>query len=319
MKNNRKSETIAFGYWPRKVELHAVHTVIRPLETYDNIVEAMQQNERVANGWLYPPLVAAYDRALATKKQPRIYQRVFCTGSTHCLVMPRSATSRQLGEFLIALLGMLEGLRLLPVGWNHFYRAAIKLHSLSEVDCGRQDLEHVLAIAQVFWQKADAEVRRLMFGAIHGRLFSESYEHEFERFGGQYTVLDTCWNICERLDGNWWTPWSPKNKPGHVSRAKLLAKRYKMRVPSWAKTRKSRSKTKKSHFCKLSELRNNFFHEGLYGKTPTCFGYPKNFKGSIDFQLAAFNTRLILAILGVNCEYVRSSAETHCSWALDLD
>lgn len=319
MKNSRESETIAFGYWPRKVELHAARAVIRPLDNYDDIVEAMQQNERVANGWLYPPLVAACDRTIAIEKRPRIYEQIFYTGSTHCLIMPRSGTSRQLGEFLIALLGMLEGLRLVPYGWNHFYRAAIKLHSLSEVDCRRQDLEHVLTIAQVFWRKADAKVRRLMFGAIHWRLFSESYEHEFERFGGQYTVLDTCWNICERLDGKWWTAWSPKTKAVHASRPKLLAKRYRMRVPSWAKTRKSRSEKGNSQFCKLSQLRNNFFHEGLYGKTPTAFGYPKDFKGSIDFQLAAFNTRLILAILGVECKYVRSSAETHCPSALDLD
>lgn len=318
MKNNRKDETIAFGYWPRKLELHAGRMAIRPVHNYDGIVTVMKQNERVANGWLYPPLVEAYDRMIAIESRPKIYKRVFPTASTHCLVMPRSGKSRQLGEFLIALLGLLEGLRLVPEGWNHFYRAAIEPHSLSEVNCTRQDLEQVLAIAQVFWQKANPEVRRLMFGAIHWRLFSESYEHEFERFGGQYTVLDTCWKICEHLDGKWWTASNSKDK-GHSARAKLLAKHHKMRVPSWAKTRKSRSKTQKSYFCKLSQLRNNFFHEGLYGKTPTGFGYPKNFKGSIDFQLAAFNTRLILAIVGVKCAYVRSSAETHCHCALDLD
>lgn len=121
MDTRRKNETILFGYWPRKIELCAGRAVIRPLDHYDEIVTGMKQNTRVANGWLYPPLVAAYDRNIAIEKQPRVYKRVFCTGTTHRLVIRRTATSRQLGEFLIALLGMLEGLRLVPEGWNHFY------------------------------------------------------------------------------------------------------------------------------------------------------------------------------------------------------
>lgn len=318
MRHSPKMEEIRFGYWPRKTELRTGRAVILPVGNYDEIVESMEQNERVVNGWLYPPLTVECERGTAPQRRTVIYARKYGVDSTHCLSLPRTSNSRTLGEFLIALLGMLEGLRLVPEGWFHFYCAAVKPHALSDVDCNRGDLEAVLAIAQDFWKATNVEVRRLMFGAIHWRLFSESYEHEFERFSGQYTVLDTCWKVCEHLDAKWWRKWVPKGKPGHALRAKLLAKHCKMRVPSWAKTRKSRSKKGSNPFCKLSQLRNDFTHEGLYGKKPTAFGYPKNFKGSIDFQLAAFNTRLILAILGVKGGYVKSSSETHCPSALDL-
>lgn len=249
---------------------------------------------------------------------------MFQVSPTHCLSLPQTPGARFRGEFLIAALGILEGLRLIPEGWVHFYRAAIKPNTLSEVYCDRRDLEGVLRIADSFWTAAEPKVKRLTFGAIHWRLFSESYDHEFERFSAQYTVLDTCWNIFNLLEPGWvlhylasghapkWARGIANRKyPPHAFRPALLAKRYKMRFPSWARPLKGNS-------SRLSALRNRLVHEGRYGEEPIGFGYPKKFKGSIDFQLAAFNTRLILAILGVKCGYVTSSAETHSCFALDI-
>lgn len=203
MQHSLKMEEIRFGYWPRKIELRTRRAVIRAVGNYDDIVESMEQNERVLNGWLYPPLTVEGERGTSPERRTVIYERKYRVDSTHCLSLPRTSSSRTLGEFLIALLGMLEGLRLVPEGWFHFYRAAVKRHSLSDIDCDHKDLEGVLAAAQGFWKRASREVRSLMFGAVHRRMLSESYEHEFERFSGQYIVLDTCWKIAGLLDPHW--------------------------------------------------------------------------------------------------------------------
>ena len=310
---------IKFGYWPRKIELRIGRAVIKPVRNYEDHVALMEQSSRALNGWLYPPLIAEAERGGRSLKQTLIYARRYSTAPTHSLLLPASLKSQARGEFLIALLGMMEGLRLVPEGWVHFYRTAIKLNALSDVHCNRQDLETVLAIGLNFWDRATVKIRRLMFGAIHWRLFAESYEHEFERFAGQYTVLDTCWKICEdHLPPKWWQKWTRSKGVPHAIRARLLAKQYGIPIPSWAKTRKNSAKPTKAFYSKLSTLRNGLIHEGVYGQKPIGFGYPKNFKGSPDLALRAFNTRLILAILGVKCEYVTTSCETRCAFLLDL-
>lgn len=322
---NRELQQIKFGYWPRAMTLRAGSIVVEPLPDYQQTVESLGKEGRVANGWFYPPLRTARHPKTSTET-PRIYESVYQLTLTHRIVVRKSARARELAEFLIAALGLIEGLRLLPEGWVHFYRAAVKPHMLSDVDCTRQDLEAVLLRAEAFWREATAEIRRLMLGAVHWRLFAESYEHEFERFSGQYTVFDTCWKLLELLEPGWLDrdmnngkipkrlrAWASRRS--HAVRPALISRHFRMAVPSWARVRKSRSKNTPE--CRLSDLRNEFIHEGLYGRRPIGFGHPKNFKGSIDFQLAAFNTRLILALLGVNCQYSRSSAETHCAFALD--
>jgi hypothetical protein len=303
--DSHKTDEIRFGYWARKLELQFGGALIRPIANFEVVVQSMKQHERVANGWLYPPLVSGRDRRNASSGETIVYQRVFGVNATHCLCLPRTLHARALGEFLIALLGMLEGLRLIPEKWVHFYRAAVKPHTLSDVYCDRADLEQVLTIGQTFWKAKNARIKRLMFGAIHWRVFSESYEHEFERFSGQYTVLDTCWKMYQLLE-----PTAPK-RLAHARRPKWLAKQYGLRLPSWAKIRNGRSA--------VATLRNGFFHEGLYGNGPIGFDYPKGFSGSIDFELAAFNTRLILAMLGVRSEYVRSSVQTRSQFLMGLE
>jgi hypothetical protein len=311
---------IRFGYWPRKIQLRIGRAEINPLLEFDANVALMEQNNRVANGWLYPPLITENERGGKPRQQTLIYAPRYGIEPTHSLSLPNSSKSQARGEFLIALLGMLEGLRLVPEGWGHFYRAAVKLNALSDVHCSPQDLETVLTTGQDFWNNATDNVRRLMFGAIHWRLFAESYGHEFERFAGQYTVLDTCWRICDALRPKWWQNWTGSQRlPAHAMRARLLAKEYGIPIPSWAKTRKSSGKTRTAVYSKLSKLRNGLIHEGLYGQKPIGFGYPKNFKGSTDLGLRAFNTRLILGILGTKCVYVNTSCETRCSFALDLN
>lgn len=295
---------IKFGYWPWKCELSAGVAKVRPLSDYDFTIQGISESGRIATKWLYPPLTRAYDPKLPPDKQPDIYGSVYSVKATHVLTIPDAADAIKCGEFLIALLGMLEGLRLIPEKWVHFYRTPIERHTLCDLLCDVRDLEQVLEMALHFWGKSNEEIQRLIFGAIHWRLFSESYLHGFERFNGQYIVLDTCFKL--HCLGK---PLS--NNVSHAARPSFLATEYKIPEPSWAVIGSDNS-------CDLSKLRNNFFHAGLYAEQPIGFAAYPTFAPSIDLQLAAFNTRLILALLGVPCSYVRSDVATRSMHGLDL-
>jgi hypothetical protein len=287
---------IKFGYWPRKLDLNGRAIGIRLVNNVDEIVEVMKANGRVVRGWYYPPLTVE-----------GIYERAYALALTHSLMIADGLNGGPCGEFLIALLGMLEGIRLLPEGWVHFYRAATG-RQFSDVYCDDGEIVEVLERALSCWSSVATKVRRLAFGAIHWRVFVECYEQQFERFHGQYMVLDTCYRIYCELNAN------GAREKTHAKRPEFLAMQYSMLVPTWAKTRKVGQKEE----CDLSKLRNEFVHEARYGGQPIGFGYPKS-SGELDLELGNFNTRLILAMLGIKCGYVRSPVGTRSMFGLDLE
>jgi hypothetical protein len=64
-----------------------------------------------------------------------------------------------------------------------------------------------------------------------------------------------------------------------------------------------------------SRIRNEYFHESLWGGKPVGFGHPST-HARIHLELAWFNTRLLLAIFGEKGPYVKS-AIGHQRWLLD--
>ncbi len=242
----------------------------------------------VEGQWFYPP-----------------FQKTFAPFqilSTHVMHIENETNGRELGELAIADIGLLEGMRLIPEEWVHFYRAPVKPHTLFDLICGKTEIEEVIRIAQTFWKANHAqEVRRCLFGAIHWLLFSESYVHEFEQFAAQYIVLDSCFWLHTKIKGG--------PKLPHSERPSFLAQAYKIADISWA--------TMRGKDCELSQLRNEFFHEGRYTGHPIGFALTE-FNPPIILQLGAFNTRLILGILDVDCSYVKSPVDTRQMYRLGI-
>jgi hypothetical protein len=130
-------------------------------------------------------------------------------------------------------------------------------------------------------------VRRWIFGAAHWHLFGPSYEHPFEQFGVAYSVLDTCWRIHAEVT-------SVKKAVKHASRIGELCAAYKLAVPPWAVLASGTSR--------LAELRNEYFHESLWGGQPVGFSHPADVP-DINIELFWFNTRLLLALVGERSDY----------------
>lgn len=69
---NHLREHLRFGFWPRSIELDVPGATIRRLGTFETVVNAMKQSDRVAGGWLYPPLIG-HDRPDIPSKPTMLY------------------------------------------------------------------------------------------------------------------------------------------------------------------------------------------------------------------------------------------------------
>lgn len=300
---------VKFGYWPRNWSIKTPAFSIEPEPEYDKIVEAVRSTGLIAGNWLYPGLTRVYDPGLKEEERPKAPTQSYSLKPTHELTISKSGDSRKYGEFIISLLGLLEGLRLIPDEWRHFYKMAVKPQTLNDLLCDKNEIERVLTKADALWDTIQPSTQNKLFGAIHWFLFSQSYEHEFEQFGAQYIVLDTCYRIHCEINGE------PRPRTSHARRPSYLANEYGILEPSWTSV-VSGSRPER---CDLSDLRNDYFHEGYYGGDPIGFSHPDNFTIPITLQLRCFNSRLILSILGINSGYTRSAVDTRQIRGLDLD
>ena len=166
-------------------------------------------------------------------------------------------------------------------------------------------VSRAIELATEFWvSNSDPEIRQRMFGAMHWHLFGQSYAHTFEQFTAQYTVLDTCFAIHKSLTGK-------TGKVMHGDRPKLLCTTYNLTVPHWAEQDLNTGKVP------IAELRHALIHEGRYGNAPTGFDPITSIPGVVR-ELTVFNTRLILALLGIKNEYTRSPVYTRDVWDFKL-
>jgi len=268
---------------------------VQPLPAYSDVTSAILSHKRAYDGWIHPPLAPAS----LSQPSPEIPAIAYKLPATHQLTGEAEWMDPEYAGFVIALIGMLDGLRLVPEGWSHFHKAAVAPMKLADIVCTAREVAKAIDLASQWWKAANQECRKWMFGSIHWYCFASGYDHEFERFGGLNTVLDTMHRIHIEQGGT--------RARTYAQQTQVLAKAYGIPVPPWAVVR--------GKSCDLSALRNEFIHEGRYGGEPIGFAFPKR---SITLELAAFMTRLILAVLGVECGYIHSSTTTWQMHGLDF-
>ena len=132
-------------------------------------------------------------------------------------------------------------------------------------------------------------MKTMMLGALHWHSLGRTYEHPYEVFNAQYMVLDACWAIHAKLAR------LPPNTGTHTTRVERLAAKYGVQLPEWAVIH-----GKESY---LSQLRNDLVHEALWEKEPIGLSHPKEY-ASIHTDLYRLNSRLIIALLGDESEYI---------------
>jgi hypothetical protein len=143
-----------------------------------------------------------------------------------------------------------------------------------------------------FYKSNSEKNNLLMLSSIHWLLYSQSYQNSFEIFDSQYKVLDALYKLCflKKI----------VRKCEHSIRIIEIINGlnnlgFDIKIPQWATFINKKSL--------LSDIRNAFIHEALIQKNLIGYNYiPKN----IHKELIFFNSRIILALIGCNSEYVNS-------------
>jgi len=276
------------------------------LPEFEKSVADVQESEYICDDWFWVPL---QDRpGNAGDSFPPVPIPWFSLPSTHVLEVTNGTVSDALNEYLVAVFGWSQGLRLIPEGWGHFYRVAVKQRKLSDFVILDQTVLKLLGLAEEFWHRHRIDgLASKMFGAIHWYLFSQSYRQYFERFMMQYIVLDTIYNIQASISGI--------KCRAHAERVEYLSRALNVPVPSWGKVVSSGG-AKRSE---ISIIRNELFHEARFANAPIGFKFPTMDKGNMLIHLQSFNSRLFAALLGATGNYSRSSCENRNRHLFHID
>lgn len=284
-----------FGVLPEEITYTAHNVEIRPLPDAGQRIAMVLESDRVYRNWVYPLIDKKIDQRGGAKREIDIHAEAFSLIETHEIRTRDGAeVDSEMLEFLIVLFGFVKGLRLNPEGWVHFYRTPVRIGELTDFTASRGRAEDALKVGENYWRThGGTSVVRNMFGAIHWYLFCQSYAHPFEVFEAQYRVLDTCWRLF--VDTH---PGAPVRKPPHAERAKILCDTFAIPQPTWIVN------------GDLASLRNDLEHEARFAGSPIGFTAVPAAYPAIHHQLAYLNARLIVALLGMDSDYIRTSVES---------
>ena len=205
-----------------------------------------------SSDWIYPPVVQRADRHTAG---PTI---MFLLPSTHYLRIDPKLDRPQMADFLVMVLGFFLGLKLNPAGIGHLLRTPRRMGYLVNFTNRGRDLERAMRRAISFFHAHDSngEVLSLASAAIHSYLTSQSYQHTFEMFNLQYSVLDNTHRLTEQL-----SPAYPGTQPkSHAHRSVNLSAFYNIPLPPVFQDTSVPSPNAK----RLADARNSLVHEARW-------------------------------------------------------
>ena len=271
---------------------------LTPRDDIAEVLKNIKESGQIASGWYYPPMLNRGASGEATHA-PAIWFRL---PWTHTCKLKTVGADDETLNFSIACVSLLVGRRLTRGREGHFYRVAVDNHRLVDFGCTDIAAERIMGLAMRFYGKAPRTAVNLLLGAIHWFLFSQSYEHPFERFDGQYKVLDACCAVHRQMKP---ALWKGKTKPPHAGYVKFLHQNLGTPLPNWGVVRKTAAGAE----CDLSLLRNQLVHEARFDGEPIGYKPRPGAHPSIDRQLAKLNSRVILALLGESNSYIGSRVD----------
>jgi hypothetical protein len=217
---------------------------------------------------------------------------------THLLTTKHRPTDPDYGSFLVLALGFSLGLRLQIEGYGHLERAAIDQSTLVNFLAGSGECLDVLWSADVFWDKRTPAIRKLMFGAIHWYLISQSYEKQHEEFAWAYTVLDNLHRVAHSVSPTYRTK-LPNVNGGHPDRPLALAEVFGLPLPPEFVDSSSPGPNVK----RLTSARNALVHEARW--EGEAIGYNATSDAhDLIMALRHFCSQAILVLLGVDCLFL---------------
>lgn len=284
-----------FGYWECTHEYPGEKVSVRPASDFEQAKSLACQQAQRGEVYFMPHIQKLDGGGCAPADR-------FELPITHVLSIPGRPQDRQLGEFMVLVLGFLHGLRFTVEGDGHLFRTPHRQGTLVSFNPGRGKralvgpfpehgeirfrAEHAEAIrcmetALDTWDGLDASKRKLLFAAIHWYLVGQSYPHQFERFSWQYSVLDNLYRFGKP---------PTENDAFHPQRPQKLSEQHEVHLPLAFKD------------LEMNKLRNNLVHEARWLGEP--IGYAATQDGhEIIMALTYFNSQVILGALGIECAF----------------
>ncbi len=280
-----------FGWLNEKFIYEIGSIIIRPLEDIDEAIAEVKGYEETNDRWVFAPCILSN-----IGKRHRQASEVLRLPRTHN-ISAKNNNGDDFLTYLIIMFGFSKGLRLIPEGWQHFYRAPVKIGQLTGAIGTKKEIGCFLSCCEEFWLRNSGNSFQNEFqGIVHLFLTAQAYTHQFEKFIFQYMVLDSCYTLTKN---------HPKGKIAkagcHAERIVLLAKRYNLKLPDWAEMHGKSSE--------ISNLRNSIFHQGIWGGKSIGFD-PIPRQRHIILELISFNARLISAMVGYIGEFSQSDSQT---------
>jgi len=300
--------SIKFGFLLDDKEFECDGFSIRKLDDFEQSVSWFYDNVHVSDGWVY-----GSSRSLKkTQEEIKIFKstapivdaKPFKLAATHYLVADTFSEDHK--RFLILGYSFLQGLLLLPEGYQYLKRTPYRSGKLTGLILCRGDGVNGMNVINHFYLRSDEVMRKQMYTVLHWFLMGQSYEHEWEVFNSQYSVLDGLYKLHRLREG----PLHPKKVSSmapHGSRPKILAEKCGITLPEWADGGKAAA---------LCVERNALAHEAIYAGNP--IGYAVSAE-SYSLELVSLNTKLIAASLGIKCPYLKVNPENSNQHGWDIE
>jgi len=187
------------------------------------------------------------------------------------------------GGAVIQLVAYIFGVRTQFHDW--WFDSKIPCKSTHNLIITQSRLNEFMSHAYISWQAWNDEVRKLFINILYMNSRFVSYNWDWEKFTIGYMVLDGCFKCTKLLDGI---------KSGtHETRINRLCQHYQLRE-------------EKDNIERIVELRNQLFHESLWSNSQPCTAPEGDAFGQV-YNLHRFNNRLIMAIIGFETDYIKSS------------
>ena len=146
-----------FGWWPRNSVIDARVARAEPLSTYAASIAAIRDHPRSYDGWFYPFLEPVRSTAAEKKAPPDMPAPIYKLPVTHRITATEAWMDDEYLNFAVILIGLVDGFRLIPEGWMHFYRAPIARHKLSDLMCDAREIAEIVFAATTWWKRGTLE------------------------------------------------------------------------------------------------------------------------------------------------------------------
>ncbi len=298
--------TLDFGFYPLPLNLRAGDVHVEPLGGLYDKVTSVQSSSGLEGDWIYAPPQKVHVLGGGTEDRP-YPSRVFGLPKTH-RIEHASATSPEQVIFHIWTLSFFQGIRMTSTEAGFLDAANIRPGAMVDfVSLGRAD-ERAIELSEAFWLAHRSKPRsvQLVSAIIHALFLAQTQRLlMFERFTSLYMATDACFALAKLVS-------SAKPPATHAKRIEWLCQTFGLVTPTWADTSATATPA-------ITALRNQTFHEALFGDQPLGFAAQDlTAIHEMMMDLQGLICRLLVALLGGTSDYIATPLGTRQRHGLEL-